>query len=831
MKRKILSILLIIFMMIPLFTGLSGCKLGRQSMSPVVTESESLPFPEGQTVVVTKDGVSVDFGFPLESGGELIVEKVTPAPVDDQVEIYAYDINLSSGQPDGAIEIIIPYSDKGLSEEDELLSVCGKYLNEGTSEWEDVFYTVDAEANKVHIITDHLSTYSVFKITNPGKRSEFISDVNVYAAHMTTARAQTVLEAFAAQGDSWRTAVAGAFLETTGTFAYFAASNIHTLLTLGEAYDDLVTKPFQNAMTGLGISTACAQLAYDAYNNGIYSSEAASSALKSTLNIAINFATPSIKLAYFGVGMIDLALTDVQTYAVAQKYQSTRNMYNAYYKRSGIRRVHADWMKIFETIYKENKDDPQIALNMMNAEIERYVNEYWEVAGWDWESWVDAYDKNAKLSKYPWPSKKDRENISAIHKTNLYDDLQSVFRKMSRNMYLDSLIEREKEYKKLADRYNQQFSITIREDTESEEKSTWAGCYARLAPLSSQADPTAWTGKLSSDGGGRITFTILAHQKAGFPMTLELYRTSADVKSGNVLKMVRLEPFSENVQTVVLQPRKKDEPDESQPPETNPTESQPPETNPPVSQPPVQDNPWYDVTIQSSDNTRPKAFAGWYAVLEYPDNSSPDLKSMYKPFNSNGKCMLSFQESDYEALESPSSIWLYQNEADLLSKRKPNVTVKFSISSGSYEGKYQGEPLYTILVRAKPPENKPDILESISGDYASYMIQSELFIPGEGMMEIDKKESFTQWEKPSADVWLHYNGPSLTFKSYADPYATEHVLEKLSDSRYEKEYQQGSTTIKHTVEIISAGHSAKYSFLSDTEGGQRILQIFMLEMK
>ncbi len=774
----------------------------------------------------------INFGYELEQGDEVTIEKVTPASVDNDVEIFAYDFKLSTGQPDGAIEIIIPYSDKGLKKEDEILSVCGKYLNEETNQWEDVFYRVDAETNKVHIITDHLSTYSVFKITNPGKRSEYISDVNVYAAFMTSARAQAVLEAVAAQGDSWQLNAVNAFLETTGTVKYFAATNVHTLITLGEAYDDLISKPFQNAMTGLGISTACAQLAYDAYNNGIHSSETAASALKSTLNIAINFATPSIKIAYVGVGVIDLALTDVQTYAVAKKYESTNNMYNAYYKRNGIRRNHTDWRKLFEKIYKENKEDPKAALDKMNAEIERYVNEYWEVASSDWKSWIDSYDKNAKLSKYPWPSQKDRENISAIHKANLYDDLNAVFRKMSQNMYYDSLIEREKEYRKLANYYNQKFSVVIREDTESDQSSTWAGCYARLAPFSSAAEPASWTGKLNSDGGGRITFTILAHQKAGFPMTLELYRTTSDIKIGKKLQTIQLKPFSESEQTVVLKPRKKVGPAESEPSESSETDSNPATSNPPDTKQPVQDaNPWYDVTIQSSDNTRPKAFTGWYAVLAYPEDSAPDLKNMYKSFDSRGKCMLSFQESDYEALESPSEIWLYQNEADLLSKQKPNVIVNFSISSGSYSGGYQGEPLYTIVVKAKPPENKPDILESISGDYASYMIRSELFIPGEGMMQIDKKESFTPWEKPSADIWLHYNGPSLTFKSYADPNNTEYVLEKLSDSRYVLVIKKDSTTITHTVEIQSTGYSAKYTFLSETEGGQRTMQIYMLEKK
>ena len=779
----------------------------------------------------SSDTAYVDFGCLLEEGDEVTVEKVTPAPVDKDVEIYAFDFRLSSGQPDGAIEIIIPYSDKGLKEEEELLSVCGKYLNQETNEWEDVFYTVDTEANKVHIITNHLSTYGVFKITNPGKRSEYISEVNVYAAYMTDSRARAIVQAFAEQSDSWQENAAAAFLETTDTLRYFAAANAHTFFSLGEAYDAWVTKPFQNFMSGLGVSTACAQLACNAYNNGFRSAETTFTAVKSSLDIAINFATPSIKLAYLSVGMIDLALSDVQTFAVANKYKSTKNMYDAYYKRKENSRALNDWRTLFESYYKKNKDNPQLVLDMMRAEIDRYANEYWTVAGTDWESWIDAYEKNGKLSKYPWPVKKDRENISAIHKSQLYEYLNSVFRTMCRNMYLDSLIEREKEYNKLADFYNTKFSIIIQEDKDKGEKSTWAGCYARLAPLSSTADPSSWTGKLNSDGGGTITFTLRAHLKAGFPMTLELYRTSADIKSGKKLKSVTLKSFSENTQTVVLEPRKVNQTEETEPASSEDTDSSTPTSVPPVTKEPVKEaNPWYDATIVSLDNTNPKAFAGWYAVLEYPKDMHVELEDMLAMFDNTGKCILRFQKSDYEALESPSKIWLYQYKEDLLSKKKPDVIASFSLS-GSYSGEYSGEPLYTILVKAKPKGNKDDILNSISGDYSSYMIRAELFIPGEGMMQIDKKEDYEPWEKPSAEVWLHYNGPSLTLKSYSDPYLTEYVLEKFSDTRYEITYQNGTTTVTHTVEIISVGHRAKYTFLSETEGGQRNLSVYILEKK
>ena len=809
----------------------------------------------GQNVIYhAADGVSIDFGCLLEEGAEVTVEKVEPAPIDEDVAIYAYNISLSSGQPNGAIEIVIPYDDTGLNKEEEHLSVCGKYLNEKTNQWEDVFYTVDTEANEVHIFTDHLSNFSVFTFTNSKKRNEYISEVNSYAVTMPNERALFILDTYAKQGFNWQAEVIGAYLDTSDTLPAYLLTNASTLLSLGEAYDSLISKPIQNAMTGLSISTACTQLAYSLYMNGIHTPQTATTAMKSALSVAINFATPSIKLAYFGVGIVDIALMEVKTFAIAERYRSTKNMYDAYYKRKEIHRSFLDWKDLFDKIYKKTKETPQIALDLMKGEIDTYVNAYWKVAAVDWESWIDSYDKNGNASKYPWPSEADRKNISETHKRSIYVDLQALFNQMYRNIYLDCLITRQSEYEKLASYFNQQYSVVIREDIPSGKNATWAGYYVRFAPLSSDADPYSWTGTLDKEGSGRISFTLLAHKKAGFPKILELYRTKADVESGNKLRTITLKPFIDREQTVILEPRiieeakdieeedqtpiddngPKDDSSGSKPEKEDSPKEDPPKDNPPKEDPPKKNqpvrvnNPWYDVTIVSQDAERPNAFAGWYAVLAYPQDMEVSLQDMYGSFNLAGKCTIYFQESDYDALDRPSRIWLYSDVTDLLNKKKPNVTATFSIASGSYEGERDGQAVYSVLVRAKPPVQKKDPLDEINGYYSSYMEYSEQFIPGEGMMQIDNKKSYAPYEKPSGEAWLHYNGPSLTYKSMQDPYLTEHVLEKQSDSRYEIVYNENGTKMIHSIIIYSPGQSAQYTYSSETENGTKYLARYYL---
>ena len=557
MKRKILSLLLAVAMLLSLMAGLSGCGSGNQAKTPGTQKSETFTVEDGQTALASEDGAAIDFGCLLEAGEELTIQKVSPASIDSDVEIYAYDFKLSSGQPEGTVELTIPYDDAGLEADEEILSVCGKYLNEETKQWEDVLYTVDAEANKVHILTDHLSTYSVFKVTNAGKRSEYISDVNVYAAYMTTKQAEQLLKTYAEQGVSWQEDVISAFLNANNSLPMFAETNIPTLVSLGGAYDDMITEPFGNALTVLGIATSCTQFAYDAYSNGLTSKETSISGMKTVLNLGLNLASSkkylldSFQVAYVGVGVIDIALTDVMNFAIATKYEGTKNMYDAYYARPENKRRVKDWYDLFKKIYEENKSAPQTALDKMQSEIDNYVNKYWEVAASDWDSWIDAYEKNGKLSKYPWPSESDRKKISNNYKAEIYEYLQVMFRSLSRDMYFDALTQREKEYKELAALLNRVYTLNFREDYDTE-KAKWANAYVKLAPLSDKTTAKEWTIRLDDEANGQMKFTLGAHETARFPMKVEFYKTEKDLEEGKVALSAKLKPFVKTEMEVIL---------------------------------------------------------------------------------------------------------------------------------------------------------------------------------------------------------------------------------------------------------------------------------------
>jgi hypothetical protein len=558
MKKKILSLLLSAVMLLSLMTALTGCSSGDKPKVSEEQKAESFTVEDGQTELASQSGAAIDFGCILETGETITIQKVSPAHVDKDVEIYAYDFKLSSGQPEGTIKLTIPYDDGGLSADEELLSVCGRYFNEQSGQWEDVFYTVDTEANEVHILTDHLSTYGVFKVSDEGKRSEYITDVNIYAAYMTTKQAEELLKKYAEQGVSWQEDVVSAFLYASNSLPMFAETSIPTLVSLGGAYDDIFTEPFGNALTVLGIATACTQFAYDAYSNGLTSKEASISGMKTVLNLGLNLASSqkylldSFQVAYVGVGVIDIALTDVMNFAISTKYESTKKMYDAYYARPENKRRVKDWYDLFKKIYEENKSAPQTALDKMKSEIDNYVKEYWDVAASDWESWVDAYEKNGKLSKYPWPSESDRQKISDNYKSEIYDYLKVMFEHLSRDIYFDALMKREEDYKKLTEQLNTNYTITIKEQEIEGQKPKWANSYVKLAPLSDKVNAKEWTIKLDDKSNGQFKFTLLAHETAGFPMKLEFFKTQKDWEEGKVAASTKLKPFTSTEKTFTI---------------------------------------------------------------------------------------------------------------------------------------------------------------------------------------------------------------------------------------------------------------------------------------
>ncbi len=214
-------------------------------------------------------------------------------------------------------------------------------------------------------------------------------------------------------------------------------SDAISLLTLGGQYEPAFVSSVSTALSHLGLESASLQFAYDAYRHDINTTKANLDAMKTVLSLSLNFATDAIQFTFIGVNAIDMALEEVLTFAIDTKYESTKAMYDAYYARSENKRSAVMWYIKFQQIYKNNRNDAKLVCDLIEKEIDNYVNEYWKVAESDWASWTDAYDENGSLTKYPCPSKRDRDKISANHKKEVMSYVTSVLNVLSRQVYFD----------------------------------------------------------------------------------------------------------------------------------------------------------------------------------------------------------------------------------------------------------------------------------------------------------------------------------------------------------------------------------------------------------
>ena len=135
--------------------------VGTESTAPA-TEKSTFEVDE-QTASVNMVNYSISFG-PCAIPGEktLTVNRIdnykVPEGLEDGVNyMTVYDFDLE-GIHDlkGVVEIRFPASQKGFA----------AYLNEETDNWDPVLSYYDESSREMVIITDHLSTYSMFYVTD-----------------------------------------------------------------------------------------------------------------------------------------------------------------------------------------------------------------------------------------------------------------------------------------------------------------------------------------------------------------------------------------------------------------------------------------------------------------------------------------------------------------------------------------------------------------------------------------------------------------------------------------------------------------------------------------
>ncbi len=478
--------------------------------------------------------VTIDFGEYGIDKSETLQIRELPEKTDKSngVKVIAYDFDLGSQSLfDDVITIAIPYDEKYVEKGAEGECVGAKYYNRDTGEWEGVLYEVDAEKQQVLIYTTHLSTYGVFQVKNENTRKAYITDVYAIAGMMNTGKSFEVLQELADSGEPGNAAFEAGF-EAINTVTGNTGTAI-TAITLGGQYDGALVEALDNGSQHLGLALAVVQTCYDFTYN--FSDDAGklstlSNLVKNIANNAVGYlGSSALKVGFAGIAVFDIILSTVQSDMVELKLENIGDVYQ-YYNDVEAPRSNKEWRTIMIRILNENQDDPQMAQQLINREIDDYCNRFWELGYGKVKEIAGVSGKKYSFDEREWT--KDREVLTQQYRAHLLARLQAPMIS-ARKYLLNKAMEQaqrefEKQLRSLQRELNKTVSVQIIEQPDSEGKYKYSGYTVRFAPLSNVANVKNWTGKMPGSGTMNTSFTILGHMQSGSPNNIELYAPGKD---------------------------------------------------------------------------------------------------------------------------------------------------------------------------------------------------------------------------------------------------------------------------------------------------------------
>ncbi len=493
---------------------------------------ESLNVSEKNTVAQFKK-VRVDFGqFILGKETSVNVKEYKEQTINGECSVVAYDIDLNGkSQFDDYITISLPYNESFIQNGDAEECVAPHYYNPKTKSWEPVLYELDTQNKVVNIFTDHLSRYGVFTVKNATKRNAFITSVYIPDRYVTGEKNGMhidVLENYYENNHSLGKEALNSGLSFWGQFSGHSGVAINTL-TAGGSYSTEFIDKLNDGFKNLGYAASVVQLGYD-----LCYSDNKTTAISLTKNImnqlVAEFGKPAINVAFIGVYIIDVTLTEFGNAMLAQKYKELFDVYD-YYNRTYNERSLKEWRALMIEIHKDNPDDPGAAYKEIMEEIEDYAWKFMETTkiGKDNENTVElnSLAGEAGLKRMTWPSgENDIDKLYGEGKQRIIDKLFPVFNSVN-NWRLQNLKkELSKEASLLAKELNKKINLTITENLSEGEKAKYGGYKIAIRPLAKDVDKKNWTGTLKATGITNTSFTFMGHYTSGMPNRVEIYKPS-----------------------------------------------------------------------------------------------------------------------------------------------------------------------------------------------------------------------------------------------------------------------------------------------------------------
>ena len=547
MKKKVISILLTIAMMLSLLSGCGG------SPTEKAGKSQSLTLSPEATAVTSDDGITVDVGdYVLDGETELTV---TRQPVEENKEegykIEAYDISLGEMHELGDfITIRIPY-DTGFCEEgqDPARCVGAKYKNESTGEWEDVLFEVDAAANELVIYTDHLSCYGVFHVKNEGKRYAFITDISDSNIRMDNAMAFDFARRIAEDDPTVMEELATFGIKFSSLFFDYSdrVDNAITMATVGDIPDWLDTQIKGTNLTlfsAIGYVATCTNLMKVAVNDASGGADKGEVLnlirdVGSKVTTYWSDAFTSVGSGALSVGMGGVLIIDKMLTAFAEEAASTKlediayvyHHYNESFSGFGHKPMKSkDWREKAIEVIDRHPDDPEIAVTALEAGFREYASEFFDLT-LDQQAEVAADTSLVTVKNIPYISEADQEKLTEEYIAHLKANVMpGVLRSVEKYMVKKAEQQQLQAINEVKDYYNSKINITITENMPEGEESAYIGYKFRFAPLNETAVVGNWTGKW---GGKPVntSATLIGFMTAGLPHTVEFFASDADMNT------------------------------------------------------------------------------------------------------------------------------------------------------------------------------------------------------------------------------------------------------------------------------------------------------------
>lgn len=501
--------------------------------NPVAPASEQNTFElDEQTASVNMVNYSIIFGpSVIEGQKKLSVTRIDNAPEPDDLEggvnyMITYDFDLEGIHDlNGVVEIRIPVTKKCFA----------AYRNMETGKWEPVLNYYDSQTREMVIISDHLSTYSVFDVENEHKRTAMLKYWGIDPTRPVDIN--KVAETFAkvAKADNPTYAAIDAF-----------ASKEFTLVNLGIGWypaliEDMGFKKdiFAKSCDILGkMGTAWSVVQFGNLLRTGDDTEVAQGAIRLIIDTAVKPAIEKRLVGYkfvFSLGMTALALLDFELQYFKQEVDNTvktlyQNAYNLYFSRgSGYPHIGGygyrsavDWYNLIAPLFLDSDMSQEEITQRIDEMVKEYVN----------QPWRDTDGLNEALSdcRGSWPfwveiREKGRKEISENHRKELYSGvLKSVITNINRKYMSKANDELNKIYEECVEMMNKVVNLRFKDSAVGEgEKSRFAGCKIRFTEMPSTIlDPQKWECTVKNNGEAIIQFRMYPYLTEGFKPELEV---------------------------------------------------------------------------------------------------------------------------------------------------------------------------------------------------------------------------------------------------------------------------------------------------------------------